>query len=170
MKRTIVRTALATIFLATLHLCLAPAMRAQDDGGCSNATVAGKWGYTYVGTIILPTATGTVTVPVAAVGRFTLDRDGNLSGTQTRSNGGVSAQETITAKIIVDAGCTATGNFYVYDSGQLVRTATLALVFDDDSREARTMFESLTLANGHTLPVVITVESRKISSAAATDT
>src|SRR5438034_11280932 len=79
MKRTIVRTALAIIFLATLHLCLAPAMRAQDDGGCSNATVAGKWGYTCVGTIILPTATGTVTVPVAAVGRFTLDRDGNRS-------------------------------------------------------------------------------------------
>jgi len=108
MKRTIVRTALAIIFLATLHLCLAPAMRAQDDGGCSNATVAGKWGYTCVGTIILPTATGTVTVPVAAVGRL------NLSGTQTRSNGGVSAQETITAKIIVDADCTATGNVYVY--------------------------------------------------------
>src|SRR5437879_11995342 len=103
MKRTIVRTALAIIFLATLHLCLAPAMRAQDDGGCSNATVAGKWGYTCVGTIILPTATGTVTVPVAAVGRFTFDRDGNLSGTPNRSNVRVSASETITAKIIVDA-------------------------------------------------------------------
>src|SRR5205809_6740767 len=82
MKRTIVRTALAITFLATLHLCLAPALRAQDVGGCSNATVAGKWGSTCVGTIILPTATGTVTVPGAAVGRFTLHRAGHLSGTE----------------------------------------------------------------------------------------
>jgi len=44
-----------------------------------------------------------------------------------------------------------------------VRTAVLALVFDDDSRETRAIFESLTLVNGPTLPVVITVQARKIN-------
>jgi hypothetical protein len=158
MKRTIGQTTLAIVFFATLHLCLAPAMRAQDEGGCSNATVAGNWGYTYTGTIILPTGI----VPVAAVGRFTLDAGGNLSGMQIRSNGGSSSQETIMAKITVNADCTGSGNFNVYQSGQLVRTAVLAFVFDDDSRELRAIFESLTLTNGSTLPVVITVEARKI--------
>jgi hypothetical protein len=125
--------------------------------------VAGKWGYTYTGTILLPTPTGTVSIPVAAVGRFTSDADGNISGTQTRSNGGVSAQETLTGKVTVNADCTATGNFNIYQTGQLVRTGVLAFVFDDDSKEARGIFESLTLVNGPTLPVVITVQARKIN-------
>lgn len=163
MKRTITRTTFAAILCAAL-VSLVPAARAQDDGTCSTATVAGKWGYTYTGTILVPTPTGTLAVPVAAVGRFSVDVDGNISGTQTRSNGGMSAQETLTAKITVNADCTATGNFNVYQSGQLVRTAVLALVFDDDSKEARAIFESLTLVNGPTVPVVITVQARKISS------
>jgi hypothetical protein len=156
------RTTFVTILCATF-LSLMPTARAQDEAACSNASVAGRWGYTYTGTILIPTPTGTATIPVAAVGRFTLDADGNFSGTQTRSNGGISAQETLTAKISVNADCTATGNFNVYQSGQLVRTAVLALVFDDDSKEARAIFDSLTLVNGPSLPVVITVQARKIN-------
>jgi hypothetical protein len=166
MKRIIAQSTLVVIFLVCLHLFFAPAMRAQEDT-CSNASVAGKWGYTYTGTILLPTPTGTVSIPVAAVGRFTLDADGNISGTQTRSNAGISAQETLTAKITVNADCTAIGNFNVYQSGQLVRTAVLSFVFDDDSKEARAIFESLTLVNGPTLPVVITAQARKINVASA---
>jgi hypothetical protein len=146
----------AGILLAVVALSAVPSAQA---GQCSLAGVAGKWGYTYTGTIILPTGA----VPVAAVGRFTLDADGDLSGTQTRSNGGASAEETITAKVTVNADCTGTGAFNVYQSGLLVRSAVLALVFDDDSRELRAIFESLTLTNGPSLPVVITVEARKIS-------
>ena len=71
--------------------------------------------------------------------------------------------QALTGKIIVNADCTGTGNFNVYESGQLVRTGVLAFVFDDDSKEARSIFESLTLINGPTLPVVITVQARKIS-------
>jgi hypothetical protein len=154
----------AGILLAAVALSAVPSVHAQQ---CSLASVAGKWGYTYRGTIVLTTGG----VPVAAVGRFTLDADGNLSGTQTRSNGGVSAEETITAKVTVNADCTATGNFSVYQpqNGQLVpvRTAVLAFVFDDDSRELRAIFESLTLVNGpapQSLPVVITVNGKKIGS------
>jgi hypothetical protein len=159
MKRIVAQTTFAVLLLMTLHLFLAPPMRAQDDNACSNASVAGKWGYTYTGTVILPTGG----VPVAAVGRFTLDAAGNLSGAQTRSNGGISSQETISAKVTVNADCTGTGSFNVYQSGQLVRTAVLALVFDDGARELRAIFESLTLVNGPTLPVVITVQARRIS-------
>lgn len=166
MKRTLVPTMFATI-LGIAFLSLVPTARAQDNGVCSNATVAGKWGYTYTGTLLLPTPTGTLSIPVAAVGRFTLDIDGNISGTQTRSNGGMSSQETLTAKIAVNADCTATGNFNVYQSGQLVRTAVLSLVFDDGSKEARAIFESLVLVNGPTLPVVITIQARKISPSSA---
>lgn len=161
MKRAIIKRSMLATICATF-LSLLPTARAQD-AVCSTATVAGKWGYTYTGTVLIPTPTGTVPVPVAAVGRFTLDVDGNLSGSQTRSNGGVSSQETVTAKLTVNADCTATGNFNVYQSGQLVRTAVLSLVFDDDSKETRAIFESLTLINGPTLPVVITVQARKIS-------
>lgn len=147
----------AGILLAVVALSAVPSVHAQQ---CSLAGVAGKWGYTYTGTVFLPTGGG---VPVAAVGQFTLDADGNLSGTQTRSNGGVSAQETITAKVTVNADCAGTGAVTVYQSGLPVRSAVLALVFDDDSREIRGIFESLTLTNGPSLPVVVTVEARKIS-------
>jgi hypothetical protein len=146
----------AGILFAAIALSAVPPVHAQQ---CSLADVAGKWGYTYTGTIVLPTGG----VPVAAVGRFTLDADGNLSGTQTRSNGGVSAQETITAKITVNADCTGSGNFNVLQAGQVVRTAVLAFVFDDDSKELRAIFESLTLTNGPSLPVVITINAKKIS-------
>jgi hypothetical protein len=129
-------------------------------GHCSAASVAGEWGYTYTGSLILPTGL----VPVASVGKFTLDAEGNLLGTQTRSNGGASSQETITAKITVNEDCTGSGNFNVYQSGQLVRSAVLAIVWDNNSREMRGIFESLTLPNGLTLPVVITVDATRIAS------
>src|ERR1700730_14220621 len=54
------------------------------DGACSNAGVAGEWGYTETGTVI-PT---TGAVPFAAVARYPLDADGNLSGTATSSSDG----------------------------------------------------------------------------------
>lgn len=145
----------AAFLLLVVAICAVPSAHAQP---CSLAGTAGRWGYTYTGTIVLPTGG----VPVAAVGRFTLDADGNLSGTQTRSNGGVTAQETVSAKVTVNADCTGTGNFSVYQSGQLVRSAVLALVFDDDSKSLRAIFESLTLTNGPSLPLVVTVSARRI--------
>jgi len=162
MRRKHALTILAAVFSLTVGLGAVPSAQA---GQCSLAGAAGKWGYTYTGAIILPTGA----VPVAAVGRFTLDADGNLSGTQTRSNGGASAEETLTAEVTVNADCTGTGAFNVYQSGQLVRSAVLALVFDDDSRQLRAIFESLTLANGPSLPVVITVDAKKLFTAEEND-
>src|ERR1700730_1327265 len=70
---------LAGILLVAVALSAVPSAHAQP---CSLAGTAGRWGYTYTGTIVLPTGG----LPVAAVGRFTLEADGNLSGTQTRSS------------------------------------------------------------------------------------
>jgi len=74
MTRNILRISLVTIFVATLHMSLAPAVwgQDQDDRGCSTARAAGQWGYLYTGTILLPTGA----VPVAPVGRFTADKEG----------------------------------------------------------------------------------------------
>src|SRR5258708_6147124 len=83
MTRNILRISLVTIFVAMLHMSVVPAVWGQDqeDSSCSMAGAAGEWGYVYTGTLLLPTGP----VPVAAVGRYTLDKEGNVSGTQTRT-------------------------------------------------------------------------------------
>ena len=86
MKSNSARTTLTILSFAVLLATLAPA---ADASTCTMASVAGNWGYTYTGTLILPTRP----VPVAAVGRYTVDLNGNISGTQTRSVGGDTAQE-----------------------------------------------------------------------------
>src|SRR6202165_3038198 len=113
MKRNIASTTLTIISVVTLCMGLACAPDAEHNGRCSAANVAGKWAYTYTGTIILPTAA----VPVATVGSFTLDTHGNVTATQNRSVGGVYAQETVTGTITVKGNCTGTLNANVYQSG-----------------------------------------------------
>ena len=157
MKRNLARAILGTLFLAAL-VSLAPAAQAH---GCTMSDVAGKWGYTYTGTIILPTGA----VPAAAVGRFNLDAMGNISGTQTRNVGGSVAEETIKGTGTVNADCTATYKVDVYDgAGNLLRTAVLASVFVDNATELRAMFASLVLPSGASLPTVITVNGKKLHS------
>src|SRR6266849_1841141 len=51
---------------------------------CSLTGTAGKYGFTLSGVVIV----GTGPVPIAAVGRFTVDAAGNVSGTESRSVGG----------------------------------------------------------------------------------
>jgi len=84
MKRIIAKTTLAILLFVTLHLCLAPSARAQDEGVCSNAAVAGKWGFTTNGTVV---GVG----PRASLGQLTLDATGNVrNGTPTASLNGTS--------------------------------------------------------------------------------
>jgi len=136
---------------------LAPSARATQ---CSLAGTAGKYGFTLTGVVILPTGP----VPIAAVGRATLDAAGNASGTESRTVGGGFADETFTGTYTVSANCTGTANIQFFEAGQLVRTSILSLVFDDNLREIRMVQESLQLPNGALLPVVITVEARRILS------
>ena len=160
MKRNIART-LLVVFAATLVVSMAATVAKGKDPQCTSAGVAGQYGYTYTGTVILPTGAA---VPVASVGRFTLDATGNLVGSQTRSTGGGIGHETVTATTSVNADCTGTGTFKVFnESGILVRTATLDLVYDDNEREIRSIFTSLILQpSGTSLGTVITVDAKKL--------
>ena len=47
-------------------------------------------------------------------------------------------------------------------SGQLQRTAVLALVYDSNENHARMIFQSLTLPDGTNVPVVLTVEANRL--------
>lgn len=126
MKLNLIRTSLGIILLATL-VGMAPAAQAHNRS-CSQAGVAGTYGYTYTGTIFLPTGAA---IPAAAVGRATLDAEGNFSAQQTRSVGGGVGEETLKGTYSVNADCTFTLKADVYDgSGNLARSAVLAGVFD----------------------------------------
>jgi hypothetical protein len=156
MKRKIVRTTLLMISLATVCMSLAPAVQAAEH--CSNAKAAGNWGFTLTGTLILPTGP----VPGAAVGRVSADAAGNISGTEARNVGGGFANETLTGSWTVNSDCTATLTANIYESGVLVRTSVLAVVFVDNSSKIRGVQESLTLPDGTPIPVVITFEADKL--------
>jgi hypothetical protein len=133
---------------------------AAQASTCTPASVAGNWGYTYTGTLLLPSGP----VPAAAVGKYTLDADGNISGTQTRSLAGETAQEVIKGSGTLNSDCTGTATIGVYDqSGNLLRTGVLAQVYVDNGKQGRAIFESLTLADGTPLPVVITADARSNS-------
>jgi hypothetical protein len=157
MKRNIARTMLMIISVVTL--CMGLALAAQAADHCSNAKAAGNWGLTLTGTLILPTGP----VPGAAVARARVDAAGNISGTEARNVGGGFANETLTGSWTVNSDCTATLTANVYESGVLVRTVVLAAVFVDDSNKVRMVQESLTLPDGTTIPVVITVDGNKLS-------
>jgi hypothetical protein len=154
MKCNIVRTT----FFVTPLLALATIAPAQNGGACSNARVAGTWGYTYTGTLILPSGG----VPTASVGRFTLDAAGNFSGTQASSLGGNVGKDTLKGSADVMSDCTGTLTLYIYDqSGNLLRTAVLAFVVVDNAKEIRGIFTSLVLPIGEAR-AVITVKAIRI--------
>jgi hypothetical protein len=154
MKLKIVRTTIGIILFAGL-VGLAPVAHA---GQCSSASSAGKYGFTLTGVVVLPTGP----VPIAAVGRAVLDASGNVSGAESRSVGGGFADETFTGTYTVASDCSGTATVHFYESGHLVRTSVLSLVFDNNEREIRMVQKSLQLPNGAFLPVVITVEARRI--------
>ena len=124
---------------------------------CSLALLSGKWAFTTRGSI---PGIG----PVSAVGIFTEDASGNLAGTQTRSLNGDVADETFTGNATVNPDCTGTDVIQVFESGVLVRTTMLNLVYDDNGRGARAIFKSLVLPNGASLPTVLTIEAQKVFS------
>jgi hypothetical protein len=123
-------------------------VRADDGGACTLADAAGRWGYSYSGTIV---GFG----PVASVGSFVQDPAGNVTGAQTRSFVGNIAQETIKGVVLVHADCTTTGTINVYQSGVFQRTAELDGVLVDRGRGLHAIFK--------TAGTVITIDGRRIS-------
>jgi hypothetical protein len=147
-KRTLITL---TILLLTTSWSFA------GNGRCSTATVAGTWGFTLAGSLLTPSGP----VPAAAIGRTVADVNGNLSGAEARNVGGGYADETFIGSWTVNPDCTGNMTINIYESGQLVRTSALSMVFDEFAREARMVQQSLTLPNGVQVPVVLTLEGKK---------
>ena len=153
-------TRYSTLFALTLLLSSLARPALAAPARCSTASGAGDWAYSYSGTILLPTGP----VPVVNVGRFTALANGTFSGTQTRSIAGDVGVETVTGTFHEKPDCTVTYTANVYQGGVLVRTATLATVASNNGRTVRGIFTSLALADGTSLPNVITIEAERIFS------
>ena len=157
MKRNIGRASLLIISLVAL---LSSLSRPAYAANCSTAKVAGDWALTLTGVLILPTGT----VPGAAVATLNVDPTGTITGTEARNVGGGFANETITGSWTVNPDCTGTATANIYESGVVTRISVLSVVFDDNLSQLRMLQQSLTLPGGTNIPVVITVEGRKLFS------
>jgi hypothetical protein len=154
----VVLVAAAFVLSAPTVMKTTAIVRADEGAPCSLATVAGNYGFTLTGALILPTGG----VPVAGVGLATISEAGNFSGAESKSVGGGVAQETIGGTVTVNRDCTGTVTAPVFESGQLVRTSVFSLVFDDNATELRATQTSLVLPDSTSVPNVITVEGRKV--------
>ena len=154
MRRNLAHAGLGIATLVMLTMISLPAQASH----CSQGAAAGKYSYTYTGTVFTPDP-----LPAAAVGHFSQDAKGNITGGQTHTLTGSTEVEDISGTATVSDDCTATATISVFLNGVLLRTATLNLVYDNGGDHARMIFTSLTLADGTVLPVVITVDATRIS-------
>jgi len=156
MKTNFARTLL--VLGATFVLALVPLQ--AEASHCSNVSQSGNWAYTYTGTIF----TQNGPLPTASVGRFSQDAAGNVTGSQSRTVAGNPGVEDISGNVTVNRDCTATATINVFVNAQLLRTAVLALVYDNNKNHARMIFQSLTLPDGTNVPVVITIDANRLFS------
>ncbi|HEV2101542.1 MAG TPA: hypothetical protein VGR58_02075 [Candidatus Acidoferrum sp.] len=154
MKRIIQFLLLGTFFLPVVAV-VTPVARANQ---CTALKAAGSYGFTLTGVLI--TAGGPV--PIAAVGRASVDINGHVTGTEARSVGGGFANETLSGTVTVNPDCTGSLTLNFFEAGQLVRTSVLSTVFVNNQQELQMVQSSLTLPNGANVPAVITVNAKKI--------
>lgn len=157
MTRRITPSVLLTTCLALLFSVAVAPLQAEASH-CSTAAAAGRWAYTYTGTIFTPNGP----LLAASVGHFSADSAGNVIGSQARSVAGNSGVEDISGLVSVNKDCTGTAAVDVLINGQLQRTAVLALVYDNNMNHARGIFQSLTLPDGTNVPVVITADFTRL--------
>lgn len=151
---------MAIAALAALCFAVTPTSYAQAT--CSMATVAGDWGATLTGTILFPAPVGPV--PAAAVVRYHASAAGALTGIELRNVGGQFVKETLKGTGTVNANCVGTATVNIYQGGALARTVVLSLVYDELSTQVRMVQQSLRLPDGTEIPVVVTVEGKKLTS------
>ena len=156
MKPTIVRT----ICFATLFLALAAVASAKGHRACSNASLAGAWGYTETGTVVSPTGA----VPAAAVGRYDFDSSGGFWGTQYSSAGGAVSTDTKQGTYTLNRDCTGTLTLSVYDSTGTIlrRTSVWEIVLVENATEIRGIMTSLVLPNGFSLSPIMTLSAKRL--------
>jgi hypothetical protein len=136
---------------------MTPTVWADEGAPCSLGSAAGNWSFTDNGTIVSP--------PLglrAAVGKFTLDAEGNLvNGVTTSSlNGGV-ASETFYGTYTVNHDCTGTIDVKIFSSSVELFEVTLFTAFDNNMSELRGLFTSVTTPGGASLTSVVSLQARK---------
>ena len=146
-------------FVAVLSMSLMVMAKENNKGDehgytCTTAKVAGEWGYTETGWVILPSGS----IPYGSVGRLNVDRDGNVSGRRTASAAGQIKTGSIEGKIEVNPDCTGTLTQTLCEDSGGCSTATKAIVFLNNATEAHMIITS----SG--LPVVLTVVAKKVSA------
>ncbi len=141
--------ALVAIGIATLVVPL------HANAGCSMAASAGNWSMTDNGTVV---GVG----PRIAVAVFKLDGRGNLSdGVGVSSLNGSIANETFNGTYTLNPNCSGSAFAKIYSDGQEILELTAFIAFDDNMRELRMLFTSVTTPDGTPLPNVISLEARK---------
>jgi hypothetical protein len=158
MKRNSVST---VVFFATLLLALAAvaAAQVQPACNCTAAKVAGEWGYSETGTVIGPNGP----IPYASLGRFTLDKAGNYTGSRTASVGGNIQPATFIGTATVNSDCTGTLTINFYDpNGNLLNTVTKDVVYVDNASGARAIVTSVVKPDGSSVQTVLITDARKI--------
>lgn len=87
----------------------------KADVNCNAYNVAGTYGYTATGTVVVATPFGTPPVPAAEVGTFVLNSDGTFTITRSiqNINGFIIPSPPVTGTFTVNADCTidATNQF-----------------------------------------------------------
>ena len=128
MKRVITSVVFVMAFISVLVLGLIPQVQA---GQCSNTSIKGSYAISCEGTFV---GVG----PLAALGVFIADGNGNASEVETLSvNGDIHQGETFTVTYTVNADCTGThtatgtGSFF---SGAVFHGD---IVIDDNKKEFR---------------------------------
>ena len=155
MKRN---TGLKTIAITVLAMALASVVPSAVAQQCSLAGASGKYAFSDHGTIIN-------VGPRAAVGLLTFQASGKVGGPVTASLDGNITQTTLSGTYAANPDCSGTATFGEYDSsGNLILTATVAIVWDAGMREARFLFTSVVLANGPSLSVAIDGVARKLGA------
>lgn len=153
-KNKVTHTTLGSFFALALAISMASPARASVHS-CSLAGAAGTYGVSDSGTVI---GIG----PRAAIAQLTLDAAGNINGTVTASLNGTVSTGTLSGTYTISSDCTGTTAFGEYDSsGNLLISATVALVWDADMQEFRFLFTSATLPDGTALSTVVNGDARK---------
>jgi hypothetical protein len=133
MKRNIVARAFAITITSALGLASAPSARAADDKVCSNATLAGTFGYTITGVVL--SAPPPLAGPFASVGRQSFDGKGHTSATAFASANGNPLQLFINGTYVVNPDCT--GLFSIIISPLGTAPSPVYFVIDNDGQEIR---------------------------------
>ncbi len=151
MQHQVIRITLDALFAVALGI-------GAQAATCTQAAAAGDWGFSYTGAALTPSAS----IAITSAGRYTQDVSGNMVGTELRNLAGVPAYEVIKGKFSVRADCTVELLANVYEAGQLVRISVIDGVLLANETELRAVFQSVVLPDGTNLPVVITIEGKKL--------